>query len=1278
MKSREIEFFKDLKKSDAQQIFLRHKLNLFRKSFSLLISCIFLVGQVWVPSVKAEISYSSEVKILPKSLTLQLPPELARVELFNPHSSGPLLVHIQTAHGNYEAQKKIEAILLHLHRRYGFKLLFLEGSASKFHPELLKLFRDDPRLTLETLNRLAKKALVKAPELYLAQAPETEAYGIEDLDCYVRNGKALRVLLSAGNKLENFLASLESRFWALSGRYLSPELINFIKRRDRFETGKSPALIAWASYLSDSARKVLDLDLSRSESQMEWPMLLRLTKLRELEQGIDVSKLSTEREIFLAKIQPFLAPEVFQEIKGSLSSPFVNSTLPNSNPRLLFERMVSDLPDNLDYNAFPQSKALIAYLILRGEIEGSELLSEMERLEGEIIETLAGTEEERKLLDLYKDLRLLRQLFTLELTPENYEKLKKRRNSLSPFRMVHRFLKFDKASEVNDFSFDSLEKINTLFEQAFNFYGGTQARDGHMLQNIETLMRESGESKAMIVTGGFHQVPFQDYFTRLGYRYALVTPRLTSTEGNNAYVQSILRYSTHETPGFLALKRNDLERHGFSPIQIRMEVRREVLESLVGHARRKDLLHQYLESNYEKEFKPKQIRPENRSQAVVSPPGVLTTSYHESDYGTKIEENALQAIMKDLNRRRQGGEVFGLDEIKPVGKGAYSSVWQQKGDKWVYKYSGKSGWRNEVGDSRNEQEFSEWLNQYGNLAAVTELRANEGDKFLIRQEAGIDLKEAVETAILREDLDLARDFLKAFLRLHQKLLSLGIIVLDGKLDNFLVVERKDGLHVVLNDFHQAVAFDKNGSLMNGVDIFSPGHEVFGSFAAYFLYYFWHLQIRSKYIDGIGSPLLARLFSEEFQKSGVLPEFGEEAMEREIMAKIQDIARTGVIKRRMIWEILQDNLTTVQESLKARITGYSGQFINAYGPVGSVKTLAGLKTVSSGGDGTLDATMDHVSPRVLPPFETATPSKTPDQQSDRNQASRHEVRAFSRRASKELSRKILGGVASYSLNRDKKIEPNQTASALQRNILRGGALGGKTIQWKSSYLATLTRDLKKPLANALIEAKWTEKFYEHPKSFYLLFSLLDELAKATESEEPLVTFIWDQGLGKDPYRIIHEKLQNRTSGLDPLERVVVNQPSFIKRLRKLVRFIDAQDKSTMQKYLEDNKELGIASLASTPQSFSPDVLQFILDGQRVRDGDMPAASSLVVRLIQIATLSHSVGRHSHEISLEISKIIRAFIPGAKQQDAFGRNYFVIAFEEYIESLLTFNQAFEIAA
>lgn len=354
---------------------------------------------------------ASEVNFPSPGFTLSIPPKLGTIEK-SISGRGSLIVHIQTAHGNYEAQKKIQAILHYLKDKYGIKLLLLEGTAFKLHPELLKLFPKRMDLTMKALDELAKRALVKGPELFLAEAPDAEAYGIEDIDAYVRNGKDFRAVLSKQQETEAFLGKIHLQLERLMGTYLSKELRSFLKRQEDYETKRIP-LPEWISYLEKQAQAHLNLDLSDPAWQIDWPMFYRIIKLKEIEEKLDGNAYAREREEFLKQIQSSLvgaqfiapshskgvmnhAPTIFEQIQSLLSSPLSHHQLPDPEIGLLFEEMVSSLPLDFNYNTYPNVKLFIAHLILQSELKGDLLFEEMEALTHKLSQKLAKVRGNRR------------------------------------------------------------------------------------------------------------------------------------------------------------------------------------------------------------------------------------------------------------------------------------------------------------------------------------------------------------------------------------------------------------------------------------------------------------------------------------------------------------------------------------------------------------------------------------------------------------------------------------------------------------------------------------------------------------------------------------------------------------------------------------------------------------------------------------------------------------------------------------------------------------------
>ncbi|MBI2166648.1 MAG: triose-phosphate isomerase [Candidatus Omnitrophica bacterium] len=507
---------------------------------SLVTALAFAFTQGITPSVVWAVEGSAPREVRVESrFDLALPPELGTIQTIT-SGSGPTLIHIQTAHGNYEAQKKIQALLHYLKDHYGIKTVLVEGSASELDPNRLRFFAKKMDLTMKILDDLTKQALVKGAELFLVEDSEARAYGIEDIDAYVANGEAFKAVLTQQEKTEGFIRDMDMQIERLTSPYLNKDLRAFLKTLERFDAKTLP-LMEWLTYLKGEAKKTLGIDLSDPAWQIDWPMLLRVFKLKEFEVRLDPKAFEKERAEFLSVIQkaPGAQSDLVSEIEKLLSSPLAGRQLPDPETGLLFEKMVSALPKDFNYDATPNVKVFIGHLILQSEVKGGRLMEEMNRLTEEVSARLARTEVEKKILALLKDHRLLKRLFALELTPEDYAAITAA-SSLGPSEVIKRFQELNASGRVRDVQFSHLEEIDSLFEKALEFYRGVKARDGFMLENIESRLKETGVDKAVVITGGFHAGPFSDYFQKRGFNYALVAPKITTLEGRDLYVKATL------------------------------------------------------------------------------------------------------------------------------------------------------------------------------------------------------------------------------------------------------------------------------------------------------------------------------------------------------------------------------------------------------------------------------------------------------------------------------------------------------------------------------------------------------------------------------------------------------------------------------------------------------------------------------------------------------------------------------------------------------------------
>ena len=570
------------------------------KSIAFTVAFTFLVTNLGVsPNAFAAggVPFAPEVTLpyqamLDQNLRMAIPRDLGKIEDLH-FGKGPAVFHIQTAHGHYEAQQQIRQILHHLNKNYGVKIVLVEGSAFKLNPEILNFFPDDIKLTLKVNDALTKAALVKGPELFLLDeiqdggrlradgdkqsAPSSilhpssvvvpQAFGIENAEAYRANRESFVSVLNEKEKTKQFLADMDMQIERLASQHLNKDLRDFLKRLEAFEKNQIP-FDTWLAYIRGETQKCLGIDLASPAHQIEWPMLVRVFKTQELSAKLDRQKFPKERDEFLKALRRFLPSKTtakadllstmdhglstYTQVESLLKSETQSQQLPDPETSLLFEDMVKQLPPDFNYDRFPNVRYFIGTLLLQSELKADRLMEEVQKLSGVIALKLTRNKDEKKLVVLLADHRLLKKLFALELTPADYESIGKRMTegggSLKPSSIIDHFkdaIRHPSSSiqRVKTVKFNHVQDLDQLFDGAMKFYKGVKERDHAMEEMVEKRLAETGADRVAVITGGFHSQPFKDYFSGKGYTYALISPKLIGAdeEGHEAYINNMLR-----------------------------------------------------------------------------------------------------------------------------------------------------------------------------------------------------------------------------------------------------------------------------------------------------------------------------------------------------------------------------------------------------------------------------------------------------------------------------------------------------------------------------------------------------------------------------------------------------------------------------------------------------------------------------------------------------------------------------------------------------------------
>lgn len=513
-----------------------------QKSIGLITSLFFLAQQIAVvPSAYAEIPVSAA------AVKIEIPSDMGSVEQnILTSADAPLVVHIQDAHGNYDAQKSIQKILNSLSSSGRIDALMLEGAKGELQPQVLNLFPDRPELNLQIADGLARKSQLGGAEIFLLErylsGKPMPAYGLEDAGSYRFNRESFQKVLRAKERSGKFLAAMDQQIERLTAPHVNPALKKFLRDYESYETGRM-LLPAWLASLKELSAKHLRVNLENPVFQKEWPMMVRYTRLRKIEPMLNRARMEEEKNALIKVLQTEKVSDSARErFTSALNFPADKalSSLPSAELVRSVENLVRELPKNFSFSAYPSLKAFIQFSVFQQELKGDLLFDEMERLEAALSQKLAKTENEKSLVLLHRDYRMLKKLFELELARKNYSDILQQNIELRPSSIARRFHDLNKNKQVKNTDFGHLNEIDALYDLALEFYRGVVERDHLMAGNIVRTMTELKKNNIAIVTGGFHSEGMKKYFEAKGYSYVLISPQIREISGREAYLRAML------------------------------------------------------------------------------------------------------------------------------------------------------------------------------------------------------------------------------------------------------------------------------------------------------------------------------------------------------------------------------------------------------------------------------------------------------------------------------------------------------------------------------------------------------------------------------------------------------------------------------------------------------------------------------------------------------------------------------------------------------------------
>lgn len=553
------------------------------RMLALAVACFFVTGDIASAAPGLSLGTGGEdAASLPHDTSLfSFPDDLGTVrDMFRPsEGSGPVLaelpgentvqprwvVHIQDAHANPEAQRRIQEILSWLAERYPLHVA-VEGTQGALHPEYFDFFSGQPEAGNAVTASLLEQGELSGAELFawkryregmenenLARIPVT---GVESPELYRENLIAYRNILRNRDEIITRFSPLRESLLSRQSRGMNPQLRSFLRERQLRKEGRyrmgalrmQGNLQVYLRTLAGLLRENAGIRLDDAVEQLRFPHLVRFLILAEDVAKLDEEEASRQWQELLGeagkKMKKGSAREALEALKllGS-SSGFgqdtepagkVTSAFSSLQPRRILEGFFREaVSAGLPLDGYSQFFLSLQALVFESEIDVTALFDEIESLEVTLLETLAKSDEEKEWVRQSDSLDLLEKMLLAEMTTGEYEKMLSRQDEMK--RLVtpeleaawENALRFYRAARDRD---------RVLVENALNFASDVDANPGQEVLSRRAAVHGEGEPEVLaLITGGFHTEGLTRELKRRRVPYFVIMPRITNIDNGDRY-----------------------------------------------------------------------------------------------------------------------------------------------------------------------------------------------------------------------------------------------------------------------------------------------------------------------------------------------------------------------------------------------------------------------------------------------------------------------------------------------------------------------------------------------------------------------------------------------------------------------------------------------------------------------------------------------------------------------------------------------------------------------
>ncbi|MBI1977588.1 MAG: macro domain-containing protein, partial [Candidatus Omnitrophica bacterium] len=452
-----------------------------------------------------------------------------------------LVIYLQSAHTNFDSEFNTQRIIEHLEKEYALPLVLLEGGEGRLDSLYFKSF-PDPELKKKVLLDYLKRGDLSGGETasILVDLEDTKYYGIENQILYNQNKDAFLKAIQNEVQINQALDQIESKLNAKI-KSLSPASQIFLEKKGLFAKEEID-LIDYLKDLKDlyqetvrrqvsviaspSARNDESLHISQGHFipfNKVYPELGKILTAQAHEKRLKPKEVHLATNGLIKSFQQKILPKLPKAKQMELNQMIQMERIGMVGEGMLVKRIENLAKEmNFTFHTPEALKKEAHHAETLSSIRGTKLFEELGQLEDYLQETLPQDENEKRLLEDFYHLGILRNFAKLEIVHKDWQRLEK-------------CVKRNAECEVTLFHFTPYA-LHDLFADHFRFYELATKRDEALFENMLKAMEKEKVKVALISTGGFHSEGITKKLKQSNIPYILIAPKINELGDKETYL----------------------------------------------------------------------------------------------------------------------------------------------------------------------------------------------------------------------------------------------------------------------------------------------------------------------------------------------------------------------------------------------------------------------------------------------------------------------------------------------------------------------------------------------------------------------------------------------------------------------------------------------------------------------------------------------------------------------------------------------------------------------